>query len=258
VDVELDRNELLHLDDSELRFQAEARPDRADGIFATSLNSRLEGDIGTERGPTEMTEAALVTMAKLGDGDAFVVLSQLHAKRILGTIYNITRNWHDAEDVLQDAVLRAFFHLKDFQEKSSFYTWLTRIAINSALMMLRKKRIGHEIQFDGADDSGDNCPHLQVKSPAESPESRLVRKESEELLRHAILRLPLVLREVVELQQAQGYSTRELAQALGITVPAVKSRLSRARSALRTSMFQQARNPNSRVEPASMPMSLNW
>jgi RNA polymerase sigma-70 factor, ECF subfamily len=190
-----------------------------------------------EDDPTEMSEAALVSMAKLGDSDAFVELSKLHSDRILRTTYRITRNWHDAEDALQDAMLRAFSHLKDFQEKSSFATWLTRIAINSALMVLRKKRGCYETPFDGVDDFGDNYERWEVKSPAENPESRLARKEREELLRHAILRLPQVLREVIELQQAGGYRAREIAQALGISVPAVKSRLSRARLTLRTALL---------------------
>jgi RNA polymerase sigma-70 factor, ECF subfamily len=193
---------------------------------------------------TEISEAALVSMAKLGDSDAFVVLSTLHSNKILRNVYNITRNWHDAEDALQDATLRAFYHLKDFQGKSSFSTWLTRIAINSALMILRKKRGCYEVSFDGIDDSGDNSERREVKSPAEDPESRLARKEREELLNDAILRLPLVLREVVELRQARGYSTRETAQALGITVPAVKSRLARAKLGLRTALLPAKRNPN--------------
>jgi RNA polymerase sigma-70 factor, ECF subfamily len=190
-----------------------------------------------EDGPVEMSEAVLVSMAKLGDSDAFVELSKLHFNRILRTIYQITRNWHDAEDALQDATLKAFSHIKDFQEKSSFSTWLTRIAINSALMLLRKKRICYEISFDGSDSSDDNCKHWEIRCPAENPESRLARKESEELLRNAILQLPQILREVVELRQARGYSTREIAEALGITVPAVKSRLSRAKVTLRTAIL---------------------
>jgi RNA polymerase sigma-70 factor, ECF subfamily len=132
-----------------------------------------------ECGPTEMSEAALISMAKLGNGDAFIVLSKLHSNRILPTIYNITRNWHDAEDALQDAMLSAFSHLKDFQEKSSFSTWLTRIAINSALMILRRKRGGYEIPLDGTDDSGDNYERSEVRSTAEDPESGLARKERE-------------------------------------------------------------------------------
>jgi RNA polymerase sigma-70 factor, ECF subfamily len=207
--------------------------DISESRIMNSLMSAVDNATTMEDGPTEMSEEALVSMAKLGDSDAFVELGKLHSNRILRTIYRITRNWHDAEDALQDAMLKAFSHLKDFQEKSSFSTWLTRIAINSALMILRKKRGCYEIPFDGIDDSGDNHERWEAKSPAENPESQMARKEREELLRDAILRLPLLLREVVELRQARGYSTRETAQALGISVPAVKSRLSRARVTLR-------------------------
>jgi RNA polymerase sigma-70 factor, ECF subfamily len=218
--------------------------DISGGRIINSLMSAVSEPTAIEDGPGEMSEAALVSMAKLGDSAAFVELSQLHSTKILRTIYHITRNWHDAEDALQDAMLRAFSHLRDFQEKSSFSTWLTRIAINSALMMLRKKRVCYEIPFEGIDDSGDNYERWEAKSPAEDPESQLARKEREELLKDAILRLPRVLREVVELRQARGYSTREIAQALGISVPAVKSRLSRARLTLRTALLPA----NSRFE----------
>jgi RNA polymerase sigma-70 factor, ECF subfamily len=208
--------------------------DISESRIMNSLVSAVNKGAVTECGPTEMSEATLVSMAKLGDSDAFVELSKLHSNKILRRIYQITRNWHDAEDALQDATLRAFAHVKDFEEKSSFSTWLTRIAINSALMILRKKRGCYEIPFGGTGDSGDNYECWELRCRAENPESRLARKEREELLRDAILRLPLLLREVVELRQARGYSTREIAQALGISVPAVKSRLSRARVTLRT------------------------
>jgi RNA polymerase sigma-70 factor, ECF subfamily len=217
------------------QYEAHSADISESGIM-NSLMSALNNAAAMEDGPTEMSEAALVSMAKLGDSDAFVALSKLHSNRLLRTIYHITKNWHDAEDALQDATLRAFSHLKDFQEKSSFSTWLTRIAINSALMILRKKRGCYEIPFEGIDDSGENYERWEPRSPAENPESRLARTEREELLRDAILRLPQVLREAVELRQARGYSTREIAQALGISVPAVKSRLSRARVTLRTAL----------------------
>jgi RNA polymerase sigma-70 factor, ECF subfamily len=208
--------------------------DISEGQILNSLMSALNEDTATEDGPAELSEAELVSMAKLGDSDAFVELGKLHSNRILRSVYQITRNWHDAEDALQDAMLRAFSHVKDFQEKSSFATWLTRIAINSALMILRKKRRWCEIPFDGIDDSGENHQRWELRSPAENPESRLARKEREELLRDAIHGLPQLLRDVVELRRARGYSTKEIAEALGISVPAVKSRLSRARLSLRT------------------------
>ena len=190
-----------------------------------------------EDGPMEMSDEVLVSTAKSGDANAFVELSKRHSNRVLQTTYRITRNRQDAEDALQDSLLKAFTHLKDFQEKSSFSTWLTRIAINSALMILRKKRVCVEISIDGSDDSGEKYERWEPRSLTEDPENRFARREREELLRDAILRLPPVVREAVELRQARDYSAREIAQALGISVAAVKSRLSRARLTLRAALL---------------------
>ena len=104
----------------------------------------------TEDDPTEMSDAELVSTAKSGDANALVELSKRHFNRVLLTTYRITRNWQDVEDALQDSLLKAFSHLNGFQEKFSFTTWLTRIAINSALMILRKKRVCVEISIDGS------------------------------------------------------------------------------------------------------------
>jgi RNA polymerase sigma-70 factor, ECF subfamily len=196
-------------------------------LMSAGSNDVIEDD------PMEMSDAVLVSTAKSGDANAFVELSKRHSNRLLQTTYRITKNRQDAEDALQDSLLKAFSHLKDFQEKSSFATWLTRIAINSALMILRKKRGCFEISIDGTDDPDGKYERWEARSLTEDPESRLAREEREELLRDAILRLPPVFREVLELRQAKEYSTREIARALGISVPAVKSRLSRAKLTLR-------------------------
>jgi RNA polymerase sigma-70 factor (ECF subfamily) len=185
----------------------------------------------------ETSDAVLVSTAKSGDANAFVELSRRHSSRLLQTTYRITRNQQDAEDAVQDSLLKAFTHLNDFQEKSSFSTWVTRIAINSALMILRKKRGCFEISIDGPDDPDGNHERWEVRSLTEDPESRLVREEREELLRDAILRLPPSFQEVLELRQARDYSTREIAQALGISIPAVKSRLARAKVTLRAAVL---------------------
>jgi RNA polymerase sigma-70 factor (ECF subfamily) len=191
----------------------------------------------TEDDPMATSDAVLVSTAKSGDANAFVELSRRHSSRLLQTTYRITRNQQDAEDAVQDSLLKAFTHLNDFQEKSSFSTWVTRIAINSALMILRKKRVCVEISIDGGDDSSETCERWEPRSLTEDPENRLARSEREELLREAILRLPPVIREAVELRQARDYSTREIAQALGISIAAVKSRLSRARLSLRAALL---------------------
>jgi RNA polymerase sigma-70 factor, ECF subfamily len=185
----------------------------------------------------ETSDAVLVSTAKSGDANAFVELSRRHSSRLLQTTYRITRNQQDAEDAVQDSLLKAFTHLNDFQEKSSFSTWVTRIAINSALMILRKKRVCVEISIDGGDDSSETYERWEPRSLTEDPENRFARSEREELLRDAILRLPPVIREAVELRQARDYSTKEIAQALGISIAAVKSRLSRARLTLRAALL---------------------
>ena len=195
--------------------------------------------------PTEMSDETLAARAKSGEMDAFVELSQRHANRVFQTTYRVTRNRQDTEDALQESFLRAFIHLKDFQERSSFSTWFTRIAINSALMILRKKRNSSESSIDRTDGPEGNFDNWEPRSPWEDPESRYVRRERHELLRQAIQQLPPVFRDVIELLQAEECSNQEIAQSLGISVPAVKSRLARARKALRTSLLQSDSRPES-------------
>ena len=202
-----------------------------------SLLMSAESSDAMKDRPFEMSDEVLVSTAKSGDADAFVELSKRHHNRLLQAAYRVTRNWQDAEDALQDSLLKAFTHLKDFQEKCRFSTWITRIAINSALMILRKKRGCVEISIDGPDDTDRNHERWEARSLTEDPESRLVREEREELLRDAILRLPPLFQEVLELRQARDYSTREIAQALGVSVPAVKSRLARAKVTLRATVL---------------------
>jgi len=189
-----------------------------------------------ERLADSQSNAVAITGREVG----FEALWRLYSTRVMRTAYRITNNREDAEDALQDAFLKAYLHLQDFDGRSSFVTWLTRIAINSALMILRKKRGWSEISLDGADPSSDHYEQREAKSLTEDPESDYVRREREELLKNAILQLPPVVREAVELRQAEDYSTREIAQALGISVPAVKSRLSRARSTLRAALLPTA------------------
>src|ERR1700735_803532 len=104
-----------------------------------------------EYGETEMSNEMLVSMAKSGDVNSFVGLTNPPADKAFQATYRITRNRQDTEDALQESFLRAFIHLKDFQERSSFSTWFTRIAMNSALMILRKKRNSSEISIDRTD-----------------------------------------------------------------------------------------------------------
>ena len=203
-----------------------------------SLTMSALNSVDIEHSPSEMSDEMLASRAKSGDTDAFVELSKRHANRVFQAAYRVTRNRQDAEDALQDAFLNAFTHMKTFDGRSSFSTWLTRIAINSALMILRKKRNRHEVPIDGGDGSIGNFANWEPRSPMEDPESHYVRGERHKLLRKAVHQLPPLYREVIQLRQGKERSVGEIAQFLGITVPAVKSRVSRAKRALRTSMIQ--------------------
>ncbi len=206
-----------------------------------SLPMQVVNSVDIEYSPTEVSDEMLASRAKSGDTDAFVELSKRHANKVFQATYRVTRNRQDAEDALQDAFLNAFTNIKNFEGRSSFSTWLTRIAINSALMILRKKRSYYEISIDGGDGRVGNFSTWEPPSPMDDPESHYVRGERHKLLRKAIHQLPPVHREVIQLRQAKGRSMREIAQSLGITVSAVKSRLSRARRTLRTSMIHTDR-----------------
>jgi len=193
-------------------------------------------DLAIKRGLNEMREELLISAAKSGDAVAFVELSKRHSNKILRRAYRIVKNWQDAEDVLQESLMRAFLHLKDFEERSSFSSWLTRIAINFALMSLRKKRGHIEISMDALKDDQGIGYRWEPKDPAESPESHCSRRERDDLLEVAIRQLPPTLRQVVQLKLIDGRSGEEVSQTLGISVPAAKSRLARAKTALRLSL----------------------
>jgi RNA polymerase sigma-70 factor (ECF subfamily) len=193
-------------------------------------------DLAVKRGLNEMREEVLLSAAKSGDAVAFVELSKRHSKMVLRRAYRIVKNWEDAEDVLQESLMRAFLHLKDFEERSSFSSWLTRIAINFALMSLRKKRGHIEISMEVINDDHGIRYSWEPKDPAESPEGHCSRREREDLLEAAIRRLPPTLRQVVQMKLIDGRSGEEVSQTLGISVPAAKSRLARAKTALRLSL----------------------
>jgi RNA polymerase sigma-70 factor (ECF subfamily) len=174
----------------------------------------------------------LVSAAKAGDRSAFVELYERHSRKVLPTIYRITKNREDAEDAFQDAVLRAFAHVKGFEGRSNFASWLTRIAINSALMVLRKRR-GAEISIEQMCDHSENPRAWEPSDHSETPEACYARREREGLLRNAIQRLPCTFRDALELQHSREYSSSQVADELGISVSAAKSRLMRARRTVR-------------------------
>jgi RNA polymerase sigma-70 factor (ECF subfamily) len=184
----------------------------------------------------QMSDERLVLAAKDGDTNAFVELRGRHSSKILRTTFRITRNWEDAEDALQDSFLKAFIHLNKFEGRSSFSSWVTRIAINMSLMIIRKKSAKRELSIDASENDCESYDRWEPRDLNEDPERRYARHERAELLRGAIRRLPPALRTAVELQQAQEYSVQELADSLGISLAAAKSRLLRARLSMRTQL----------------------
>jgi RNA polymerase sigma factor (sigma-70 family) len=182
-----------------------------------------------------MSNEGLIAAAQSGHERAFVELCTRSAKRAFSTIYSVTKNREDAEDALQDSMLRAFQHLRQFDGRSSFATWFTRIGINSALMILRKKRIRPETPMDVTAEV-ESWRHWQISGHATDPEKHYAACERSRHLRRAIGQLPSSLRFAIEQGQMKGHSTKQIADHMGISVPATKSRLARARVALRKSM----------------------
>ncbi len=182
-----------------------------------------------------MSDEGLIVAAQSGQERAFVELCTRSAKRAFSTIYSVTKNREDAEDALQDCMLRAFQHLRQFDGRSSFATWFTRIGINSALMILRKKRVRPEAPMDLTAEV-ESWRHWQISGHATDPEKHYAVCERSRHLRRAIGQLPTPLRSVIEQGQMKGHSLKQIADHMGISVPATKSRLARARVALRKSM----------------------
>lgn len=177
-------------------------------------------------------EHLLVAAAKQGDTRAFEELVSRYEKKIFRVTMNITRNQQDAEDSLQDAFLKAYSHLKDFSGDSRFYTWLVRIAANEALMRLRKRR-PNVVSLDEPVASDEDLLPREVEDWGPSPLDRFAQTEMREILTGAIDALEPDFRTVFVLRDVEELSTEETAKALGISVPAVKSRLLRARLKLR-------------------------
>jgi RNA polymerase sigma-70 factor (ECF subfamily) len=179
------------------------------------------------------SESKLIAAAKSGHGTAFGVLCERHAEMILRVTFRITRNREDAEDAVQDSFMSAFVHLTNFDERSRFATWLTRIAINSALGQLRKKRGIREIPMDEPSPALESRPHLEIPDSAPNPEENYRARERKEIVGAAIGRLRPRSRKVVEVHQLAGFSVKETAQILGISIAAAKARMFHARAALR-------------------------
>jgi RNA polymerase sigma-70 factor, ECF subfamily len=182
-------------------------------------------------------EASLVAAAKAGDIRAFESLVRRYEGRIYRLTYNITQNREDAEDSTQDAFLKSYQHLPDFQGDSRFYTWLVRIAVNEALMKLRRRR-PNELSLDESIQTDEDIIPREIEDWGPKPDQKFEQAELQVILARSIAQLEPPYRIVFQLRDIEELSTEETARLLGLSIPAVKSRLLRARLKLRHSLDQ--------------------
>src|SRR5512146_843135 len=188
-------------------------------------------------------ELALVQAAKAGDIGAFEQLVKRYDRNVFRIAQHITQNREDAEDVVQDAFLKAYGNLGQFQGQSKFYTWLVRIAVNEALMKLRRRRPERTVSLDQDVDTGEDTIPREVADWSPNPEQLYTQSELRDILTRTIQGLPSSFRTVFVLRDVEGLSTEETADALDLSIPAVKSRLLRARLQLRERLNKYFKKP---------------
>lgn len=204
----------------------------------------IESKVGE---PTD--EQVLVQAARQGDIGAFEELVKRYDRNVFRIANHITQNREDAEDVVQDAFLKAYQNLGQFQGQSKFYTWLVRIAVNEALMRLRRRRPERMVSLDEDVKTEEDSMPREVADWAPNPEQLYSQAELKDILGKTIQGLPASFRTVFVLRDVEGLSTEETADALDLSVPAVKSRLLRARLQLRERLnkyFKQKRDGDGR------------
>ena len=197
-----------------------------------------------------LDDKALVIAAQSGNSLAFIELCRRHSKRLMRRINHITKNWEDAEDALQDALFKAYRNLDRFENRCAFSSWLTRIGINSALMLLRRRRgiaVSLDDSYEFFEISGSQCNNSERCGV--DPESQYDRQEQQVLVRAAIRGLPYLLRIVTEMKIDRECSVGEIARDLRISESAVKSRLARGRVMLREALAGTRQELDSRRRP---------
>jgi RNA polymerase sigma-70 factor (ECF subfamily) len=175
----------------------------------------------------EQTDEAVIQQILGGNTALFELLMRRYNERVYRAARSIVRDEQEAEDVMQQAYVNAFMHLRQFNGSARFSTWVTRIAINEALARVRRQG-----RYEVFDESSTVEPFMP-QSPAVTPEQQALTRELRALLEDAIDSLPPGMREVFVLREVEGLSTQEVAECLGVSEDVVKTRLSRGRAALR-------------------------
>jgi RNA polymerase sigma-70 factor (ECF subfamily) len=204
-----------------------ASTDQSNLVGTNTLNAPM---IDYRHAPEEQLLAA----ARSSDGPAFGELSARYAVSVHKRVYRILRNREDTEDVVQEALFKAYAHLGQFRGSCAFSTWLTKIAINSALMLLRKRRSHTEVSFDQTGEDDEIWGVWEFPDPCPDAEQVYAKRQTIEVLSRAVKWLPANYRSVIELYHVEEQSLQESAETLGITVSAAKSRLLRARHTARS------------------------
>jgi len=183
-------------------------------------------------------DASLVAAAKAKDTRAFELLVERNERKIFSMAHRITRNREDAEDVVQQSFQKTFIHLKKFQGESLFSTWLTRIAINEALMFLRRKRGSREVPIAESTTEGETALLLDIPDTGPNPEDSCLQREQERILSAAVSELTPGMRKAIELRELGELSTRDTARVMGLSMGAVKARVFHGRRKLRETLRQ--------------------
>ncbi len=179
-----------------------------------------------------VSDKELVRRAQQGKVEAFEELVRLYERKVYNITYRLLGNEEDANEALQDTFVRAYRSISRFKFKSSFYTWLYRIATNVSLTKLRRRKTQETVSLDEPVKNTDDLKY-DIPDSHSTPEQAFEQKRLRERLQEALARLPKEYRTVVVMRDLEGLSNEEVSATLGITVPAVKSRLHRGRMALR-------------------------
>jgi len=213
----------------------------------TSTFFSLQSDAAAISDLRAWSEEHLIAAAKTGRRAPFGELCERHMKQVSCVTRRIIRNREDAEDAAQECFLNAFVHLRDFDGRSQFATWLTRIAINSALMKLRKNRRAREVPIDEPTPSSEPVAQREFPHDAPDPEESCSLRERKRIVVSAISGLRPRARDVVELIHLQEHSITETAQILGISTAAVKTRMFHAKIKLHRMPLLQSVGSSNRL-----------
>jgi RNA polymerase sigma-70 factor, ECF subfamily len=197
-------------------------------------------------GAADVKDEILVAEAVRGNSAAFETLFERYHQKMFRVALSRLQNPEDAEDAVQQTFQQVFVHLKSFQGQARFSTWLTRIAINEALMLLRKRRPGH-FSIEGHQTVDEESFALEIKDTAITPEEQYGQKELRKVLTGAIDELRPILKTVVNLTEIGELSTQKTAETLGVRVGTVKARTFRARRLLREKIAKRLGARNGKV-----------